>query len=72
MNYSLLIMSVYYWLDKHNFHGINDFKRMVLSDRSPLPTAWRLSKAVLSAILRGHRCFLGIPKKKTPLGSGVS
>lgn len=60
--------SVYYWLDKHNFHGINDFKRMVLSDRSPFTDGLAVKQGSAQRYLARAPLFSWNPKEKDPVG----
>ncbi len=60
--------SVYYWLDKHHFRGINEFKREVLSD--PHLFTEGLTVAVNDSALYLARAALYSwnPKEKKPVG----
>lgn len=60
--------SVYYWLDKGNYTGINEFRRKVLSEDQPHPSSYQLE-------IKGVPHYLVIlpllewnPKTKNPMG----
>lgn len=60
--------SVYYWLEKGNYSGINEFRRKVLSEDQPHPSSFQLE-------IQGTLHYLVLlpllewdPKEKGPIG----
>ncbi len=60
--------SVYYWLDKHNFHGINEFKRYVLADKSRFTDGLAVTQNGLQRYIVRVALFSWDPKVKNPVG----
>lgn len=60
--------SVYYWLEKGNFGGINEFKRQVLSDEQPHPSSFRLEIEGIQHYLVVLPLLDWNPRQKDPVG----
>lgn len=60
--------SVYYWLEKNNFHGINDFKRVVLSDLQRFTDGLSVKINDSRSYLVRAPLFAWDPSKKDPVG----
>lgn len=60
--------SVYYWLEKNNIHGINEFKRLVLSEERPHPSSFSLDVNGISHYLVLVPLYEWNPKQKSPHG----
>ncbi|MGI6148887.1 MAG: hypothetical protein GX195_05455 [Firmicutes bacterium] len=60
--------SVYYWLEKHNFHGINEFKRVVLSDAGRFTEGLAVVQNGRQRYLVRVALFAWSPKEKNPVG----
>ena len=63
--------SVYYWLEKHNFHGINEFKRVVLSDAGRFTEGLAVVQNGRQRYLVRVALFAWSPKEKTLWVNGV-
>jgi len=60
--------SVYYWLEKGNIRGINEFKRMVLGgEDSPYPSPWSVEIQGEPHYLVSIPLFPWNPKQKKPV-----
>lgn len=60
--------SVYYWLEKGKYSGINDFKRQVLSESVPHPSSYQLEIEGVTHYLVILPLFEWNPKEKRPRG----
>ncbi|NMA61519.1 MAG: hypothetical protein GX956_06545 [Firmicutes bacterium] len=60
--------SVYYWLEKGNYGGINEFKRQVLSEEQPHPSSFQLEIGGVPHYLVILPLLKWNPKEKNPAG----
>jgi len=60
--------SVYYWLDKHHFRGINEFKREVLSDPKLFTEGLTIAVNNRELYLARAPLYSWNPKEKNPVG----
>ncbi|HOK32031.1 MAG TPA: hypothetical protein PKX69_08105 [Limnochordia bacterium] len=60
--------SVYYWLEKGNIRGINEFKRLVLGEESALPSPFSVEIGGKAHYLVCLPLFSWNPRQKKPMG----
>lgn len=60
--------SVYYWLEKGNVGGINEFKRLVLTEEKPHPSSFSLTVEGVAHYLIVLPLLGWNPKQKNPVG----
>ena len=60
--------SVYYWLEKGNFRGINEFKRLVLGEEGSQPNPFYVEIGGTAHYLVSIPLYSWNPKHKKPVG----
>jgi len=60
--------SVYYWLEKGNFRGINEFKRLVLGEEGSQPNPFYVEIGGTAHYLVSIPLYSWNPKQKKPVG----